>query len=377
MKSILVISLSNIKSDPRVTRQLHCLAARYELVVAGYGQRLGDARIRHVSLENSRPTFLTKVKKAIMLRMGFHELVYWTHPAIQSALAKLSGSRFDLVLANDIDTLPLALRLAGSAPVLLDAHEYSPREFEENLAWRMIMQPYKDYLCRTHMPRAAGMLTVCQGIADEYERVYGVRPKVVMNAPAAQDLSPAKLTDGKIRLIHHGAALKGRRLESMIDMAAHLDKRFTLDFMLVPSDADYLESLKRYAGSEPRIRFLEPVALAEICPALNKYDMGIYILEPSNFNNAHALPNKFFEFVQARLGVAIGPSPEMAALVKHYNLGVVADSFEPKALADKLNSLTSDDIYGFKENAHLATRDLSFGHSGEVLLGEVRRLLRE
>jgi hypothetical protein len=38
----------------------------------------------------------------------------------------------------------------------------------------------------------------------------------------------------------------------------------------------------------------------------------------------------FVEFIQARLAVAVDPSPEMARLVQRYGCGVVAPDFPPK-----------------------------------------------
>jgi len=376
MKTILIISFSDIARDPRVSRQAKILARHYDITVAGTGQESLDG-VSSVFLDAPPRRLATKLLDAALLKMGMFEKAYWRRETVRAALQSLTGRRFDLVLANDIDALPVALRLAGSAPVLMDAHEYSPREFEESRVWRMIMQPYKDYLCRTYLPRAAGMLTVCQGIADEYARVYGVTPKVVMNAPMEQDLRPVTPEAGRVRLIHHGVAMPSRHPEKMIEMMRFLDARFTLDFMLISARQDYLDQLVKLAAGDSRIKFVAPVAMPDIPRVCNQYDIGVFILPPVNFNYTHALPNKFFEFVQARLGVAIGPTREMASLVEHYKLGVVADSFEPGALAGKLNALTTEDVIRFKENAHRAARELSFEHSGEVLLCEVRRLLGE
>ena len=52
---------------------------------------------------------------------------------------------------------------------------------------------------------------------------------------------------------------------------------------------------------------------------------------PINFNNKLALPNKLFDYVQARLGVLIGPSPEMVHYVEEYDLGEVAARLRPSA----------------------------------------------
>ena len=77
-----------------------------------------------------------------------------------------------------------------------------------------------------------------------------------------------------------------------------------------------------------------------IVDTIAQYDIGLFLLSPANFNYYHALPNKLFEFVQARLAVAIGPSPEMARIVNDHDLGIVAPDFEPTTMAAHLNALT-------------------------------------
>jgi hypothetical protein len=94
--------------------------------------------------------------------------------------------------------------------------------------------------------------------------------------------------------------------------------------------------------------------MPEISSFINRYDLGVYLLPPDSFNNEHALPNKFFEFVQASLGVVIGPSPEMAALVRRHKLGAVAEDFSPRSLAKVLNSLDKAAVEEFKRNSHEA-----------------------
>jgi alkanesulfonate monooxygenase SsuD/methylene tetrahydromethanopterin reductase-like flavin-dependent oxidoreductase (luciferase family) len=100
----------------------------------------------------------------------------------------------------------------------------------------------------------------------------------------------------------------------------------------------------------------------------------LYLLPPDNFNHRHALPNKFFEFVQACLVVAIGPSPEMAALARKHGCGIVAASFEPQALADALSALDGDRVRALKEASHRAAQSLCFEQDGRVIEAEVERL---
>jgi hypothetical protein len=374
VKNILIMSFSVIRSDPRVMRQVRLLERNYRVTVSGFGPR-PDADIEFIEIAKPRVSIFQKAIWAIKLLSRLFESYYWSLPQVRNGFKAIRGRSFDLLIANDIAALPLALRLAGKVPVLVDAHEYSPREFDDKWLWRLLFAPYHGALCSRFLHQAAAMTTVCRGIADEYAKEYGVTASVVFNAPLEQGLEPSPGLPGRIRLIHHGSAIRSRHLGVMVEMMRHLGEKFTLDFMLVETDPVYMAELREMAREDQRVRFVEPVAMPEICRHLNHYDVGIYLLPPVNFNHEHALPNKFFEFIQARLAVAIGPSTEMARIVNEYSLGVIADSFEPKALAAALDQLTDESIRGYKLAADNAAREVNYEAAGQVLLHEIERLV--
>lgn len=374
MKTVMVISFTNLATDPRVNRQIRGLAERYRVVAVG----LNDPQVEGVTFiacSSPRKSLPKRVQALFQLLGGRFEGYYWGLKHVQDALKDLRGVAFDAIIANDIDSLPLALRVADGAPVVMDAHEYAPKEFEDRWQWRLLFMRYKEYLCRTYMPKAQATLTVCEGIADEYHAQYGVRPVVVTNAPDFESLEPHGTDPRRIRLIHHGGAIPSRRIENMIRMMDHLDERFELDFMLVPSDPKYHAELEAMAQGKPRIRFIPPVPMREIAQTIAAYDMGIYLLEPNSFNNRMALPNKFFEFIQARLAVAIGPSPEMARVVREHGLGVVTEDFSPVSLAQALGKLDADQIDAYKRGSHEAAALLSAEENRRRLLGVLDQVL--
>jgi glycosyltransferase involved in cell wall biosynthesis len=272
----------------------------------------------------------------------------------------------------------VALRLARGAKVIFDAHEYTPRQHEDLFRWRLLFQEYSAYLCKTYVPKVDAMTTVCPGIAETYERDTGVKPLVLTSAADYENLEPNLLDDNvsRIRLIHHGAAAPSRKIENMIHMMDDLGKRFELNLMFVESNRRYLHYLKRLAERRPAIRFLPPQPMNELPRCLNQFDIGVYLLEPTNFNNLHSLPNKFFEFIQARLAIAIGPSPEMAGIVKEHDLGVVSEDFSPKTLAQCLRNLDPKTINYYKLQSHQAARILSAKRNMELLLDLVGKLLK-
>lgn len=373
-KNILIVSLSDLENDPRVNRQIRFLAEHSCVTAAGFSNPCVEG-VNFIHIPTSPLTFMEKIRAVSLLKCRRFEDFYWSRNTIRYTSHVLEGKTFDLVVANDLIALPLACKVQSKHGVLFDAHEYSPREYEESFKWRFFYGRYNDYMCRTYIPRSADMLTVCESIASAYKANYGANPKVMTNAPPYHELAPSQSVTGLVRMIHHGGAVPSRNLELMIEAMDFLDERFHLDMMLVPSDPQYYSHLQSMAVRNPRVRFVSTVPMRELPRRLNEYDVGLYLLPPSNFNNQCALPNKFFEFIQARLAVAIGPSPEMARLVRRYDCGVVSADFSPQALAESLQGLDADNINRFKERAHLAAKDLCFERDAEVLLETINNLI--
>lgn len=387
----LVLSFSVLDRDPRVDRQLRWLARDYRVVAAGLGppRNNGAEFVRVEWPEAAAPFRLLRNLPRRAMRMALlssaplmprpqrassYERVYWGNTLIQDCLSKLGPLQPDLVIANDFDTLPLAIEVSRGAPVVFDAHEYAPCEFEDSLAFRLFQEPYRRAICERYIPRARGLTTVCNGIADAFEADTGLRPVVITNAASRESLSPHCAAPGApIRMVHHGIGSPVRRIETMIDLMDHLENRYELDLMLVPSHPRYVRHLQKRAAGNPRIRFKPVVPMEDIVRATHEYDLGLFLLPPANFNYLHALPNKFFEFVQARLGIAIGPSPEMATLVRRYDLGVIARDFAPASLARALNGLDRRDIDRFKRNANAAAAELCAERNADVFLAVVAR----
>lgn len=374
MKKILLISFSPIKTDPRVMRQIDALKNSYDLTIVGFGESPCKS-IEFFNVDCATHSFPHKIYEGTLLFFRFFNFFYWKKPYVRSALTQLLGRKFDCVISNDIDSLPLALRLAGSSPVYYDAHEYSPKEFEDRFIWRLFYSRYYYFLCETYLSKAKFMTTVCSGIADEYKKNFNVHPEVVLNTPEYEDLLPSPTSMDSIRLIHHGIAASSRSLELMIYMMQHLDERFTLDLMLVDNGTGYLTELKNLAKSNSRIRFRPPVEMKKIASEINNYDIGIFLLPPVNFNYKHALPNKFFEFIQARLAVAIGPSVEMVKLANEYGFGVIANDFSPETMAAELSSLSTEKILLMKNSSNKIASQFNADVTKTTILNTIKTLL--
>jgi glycosyltransferase involved in cell wall biosynthesis len=373
-KKILILSYSHLKSDPRVMRQIRALSAEYRVDTAGMSDPEQPGTAFYPIYTAPAFSLARKIRRVLEFITGKYDDYYWDSGK-KNILEAFRDKGYDVIIANDIHTLPLALAIAGSrSKVYFDAHEYHPKEFEDNLKWRLLHQKYLVFLCRKYIPLAQAFSTVSWEIAREYQAFSGVLPAVITNASVYHDLSPGETRKDRIRLIHHGAALPSRRPELMISMAKLLDKRFTMDFILV-GDKTYIERLRKTAGGSPAIRFLPPLPPDQVCAYTNAYDLGIFLLPPTNFNYLNALPNKLFEFVQARLGIVVSPNPEMAALVSEYRLGSVSDDYTAEAMARAINCLTSEQIMDFKKNSDHAAKALSAEENMKKINAIVRELI--
>jgi hypothetical protein len=368
---VLVISFSDLASDPRLDRQIGALRTRYDVVAAG----LGPPAYPDVEFVDITPPPRGMPGQALGLARRLahrHEAVYWKHPGYRAVAARLRQVRADVIVANDIPPLPIALGLGP--PVVLDAHEYAPDELGESRWWRVLLRPSVLWIVREYVPHVAAMTTVAQSIAEAYEHDTGVRASVVSNAPPYAEIAPTPVHD-PVRILHHGLATPGRGLEDMVRLADLVTDRFTFDFVLMDESPRFMQRLRRRARDNPRVRFRPPVPMRLLPLMANDYDIGLFLLPPVNRSRLYALPNKFFEFVQGRLAIAIGPSPEMAALVRRYGLGVVAPDFEPESLAAELERLGEADIAGFKAASHAAARELCAEANAGTLLRAVEDAL--
>lgn len=373
MSRVLVISYSDLARDSRVDRQIGFLRRRHEVVAAGLGApAYEDVDFVDVRPPAGAPGGDWRSRTGLLLHR--YQAAYWARAQNRIALSRLEGCPFDAVLANDLSSLPLACRIAGRAPVIFDAHEMAAAEWSHVWWWNLLIAPYVDTLLRTYLPRVDATMTVSDGIAELYERRYGVRPTVVTNACAPAALAPTPVHT-PIRMITHGAADPQRRLELMIEATARLTGAYSLDLMLMPTDQRYMRHLRSICASHPRARLIEPRPQRTVAAFCNDYDIGVYLLPPLNENNLHALPNKLFEFVQARLAIAVGPSAEMAKLVKARHLGVVADAFTPHALARAIETLTPERIDAYKQRAHAAAGELNAERNAEIVLDLVDGVL--
>lgn len=376
MRTILIICYSPLHRDPRVLRQIRSLNKKFRIFTAGLSNPSVPVA-NHVQLSLYHRNKIQKLLKLFYILLGKYDKVYWNQIRLRE-LQNLSRLDFHLIIANDIDSLPIAYKLTQikCAKLIFDAHEFYPDFGQKNLISLINRKVILD-ICHNYLGKVGCMFVVSKGIQKEYRKKFGIESFIIRNSTDYHNLDTSDVKH-KISLVHHGLAHPARKLEILVDLMEYLNPRFELHFYLVVKEQyeRYFHFLKEKAFKyRSRIFFHQPVNTSEIPEELNKYDLGIFILPWTSTNYKYALPNKFFEFIQARLGVIIGPSPDMKTYVEEYGLGVVSKSYDVTHISMLLNKLSISEIKKFKNNSDKFAKDLSFQNDEKLLIRKVKELL--
>jgi glycosyltransferase involved in cell wall biosynthesis len=375
-KRVLCISFSDINRDARVLRQLEVLAELGEVTTVAYGEQPPGAT-EHLRVDESLPSLPQTPAGVALLALRRYDAVELAAPAVRDVLRLVGDRKWDLVVANEARAMAVAHHIAAGAPVMADLHEWAPEERAHVRSWRLLVKPFMTHQCGKFLSKMSAVTVVNDAIGTMYAEHFGVSSRTVRNTGPYRELSPTDVADGRIRLAHSGGAVPGRNIETLIEAVHLLDERFTLDLYLVPArdGGKYLDTLRALIGDDARITLHPPVRPAELAATLNAYDVGIFSLPPLTPNHRLMLPNKIFDYVQARLGIVFNSASETDRLILEHEVGAIARDASVQALHDVLAPLTEQQVRGYKQNADTAAKVLNSAEDSAVTRSVAAELL--
>jgi len=376
-------------SDPSVDPRPHrvidlCVRLGFDIAVLGYPPRTAFPVSFYFPISPPLLDFFHKVLRKLWIIIRslspserwrvFCEKHYFNIANINKKT--FDRNVFDFLIIEDLNLLPIAFEIKKKEKIIFDAREYYPSQNEGDLWFDLFEKSRRIYICKNYLTRCDAVVTVSDGLRREFLNNFHVHAEVYRSAPFYVDSSVRLTSTTNFRMVYHGVANRNRRLENLIKILSLLDERFSLDLILT-GNPRYQQELRKKASGMARVAFPDPVPFEDIIQTIEQYDIGLFYCEPTTFNLKHCLPNKFFEYIQARLMIAIGPSPDMAELVKKYECGVVAEDFSVQSMANALNSLTATDIDAYKWKSHMAARVLCFEKESEKMVALFDRLSDE
>jgi hypothetical protein len=351
----LVLSFSHTAADPRVLRQIEWLTmAGSQVSTIGIGSFSSPQCKDHFSI-NIPPIWLRVVSYLLFRgRIRFLVLISLFNKEIEHFQKRTKT--FDLVIFNDIELSPWA-NLFSSNPktqLHLDLHEYF---LDQGIGtyWKILFSRYSKWLiAQAKNVNWSTISTVAPSIAVLYESYFSRDSIfVILSAPSYSNCEVVPTDEARIKLIHHGVADLDRGIIQLIESVQNLEKRFELHLMLMGT-SKVIRKIERVIAVnrlENRVFLHPPVSTNEIVKSINKYDLEIIFFPPKSLNLLHSLPNKYFEAIQARIGVVHGPSINMSLLSKEHGFSIEVPTWDYQDLALTLNRLSSAEIYEKKMRA--------------------------
>ncbi|WP_288546706.1 capsular biosynthesis protein [uncultured Helicobacter sp.] len=282
--------------------------------------------------------------------------------------------KMDLLIVEDITLLPFAseYKAIHHCKIVLDLREFYPLEYEDK-QWQETLGQFFYFLCQNYLKNANLCLCVSENIAKRYKQEFGIDSRIYYSLPAFFDMRPTSIHK-PIEIIYHGFISIDRDSYNLIELAKILGDDFLVNLMVVSHNQELLDHFTHTAKKVPNIRILPPVAMQEIIPFCNRFDIGILSLQPNSFNNANAMPNKLFEYIQSRLCVISTPIQSIATFLQTYQVGVVSLGFTPSHLACTIRSLSPKQILFHKEQSHFYAKSLSIESNQHKIMEFLKEL---
>ncbi|MBB5632660.1 glycosyltransferase involved in cell wall biosynthesis [Cryobacterium mesophilum] len=382
-KTALLISYSDLFSDPRVRLQIEWLASDgWAVDTLGLGRHPSPSVREHFALGPlaswTKSLWGRLITYGVLPRAArFRHLMAERIP--REVLDRVGSSEYDLIVFEDYDFLPLLTMshifppTARRGRIHLDLHEYRDPRLPLVSIRRVLGDRY--YRWRRSLighPTIDSRTTVATRLADMYARDFGFTlPVIVRNIPPFIAQNPRPVEPDRIRLVYHGMASWSRGLRQIVDALPSIDDRFTMTFILTDVPHVVAELTALTAPLEGRVQILPAIPMTEISATINEYDLEVMFFPPTTPNLRFALPNKLFEAIQGRLGLVIGDSPMMAEIVREYGNGVVIEGWSAQDLARTIGDLTVEDVTRFKQASDRAAHDLNAEAEGSIFLAAI------
>lgn len=284
-----------------------------------------------------------------------------------------------VLVANDLDTLPAAFLVSKirGLPLVYDSHEYFT-EVPELVGRKWIKRTW-EMLEALMLPHIQFAYTVSASIAEEYRRKYGIPMQVIRNLPTkSENLQPQMLLrkNREHLIIYQGSLNMGRGLELAIRAMQYMDNTR----LIIAGTGDVEGELRELAASlflTERVHFTGRITPGELRLYTIQADLGISLEEKLGLNYYYALPNKLFDYIQARIPVLVSDLPEMSHVVTQYAIGKLNHTHDPYELSLVFHEMLSDrnKRREWRANLEVAARELCWEQEERILTNIYRQAM--
>jgi glycosyltransferase involved in cell wall biosynthesis len=388
MKRFVKIVPNDFVNASRDKRELSVVAEfGYEIIVVAKGEKKNSETVDGHTIHYLSTRPLGDFKPAVKLNRLL-SLFVWA--------AYVRGLKADCISCHDLTALiigwlSILLIPDNKRPKLVyDSHEFEIGRNKKRSEFIIYLITTAE---RFLIKKCAVSMMVNDSIADEVQKIHALekRPAVVRNVPNLwiidnnlcdikhkEFCEKMKMPEDTFIVMYHGRIVRNRGIENMLFAVQKINSVAAV--ILGNPDTKYVDELKLLIKDlklENRVLFHEAVPLQELWQYVGAADAGIVTISNTCRSYYLSLPNKFFENIQAETPVIVSDFPELARLVKKYEIGLCCDPNDIDDIADKIEYLKNNpEIAGrFRNNMKTAKLELCWEKESQNLFDAYSKIL--
>ncbi len=249
--------------------------------------------------------------------------------AVRSYLRSIADG-FEVVHANDLDTLPIGVALSWlkQAPLVFDMHEHYSHMVRADLpGWASTLF---DWLERLLMPRADLVITASGRRTEQLNREGLSSLITVINAVEVPTFRATNVNrpNGELVLYYGGTLEPMRYIEEIVETVAGVH-----GIRLVVAGNGRLEGFVRKAAIEhDNIEFRGFLPHQVMMKETSEADVVICLIDPLNLNYVDSMPNKVCEAMALGIPVLTSKGTYAGEVVERLGVGMAIDWSEKEFL---------------------------------------------
>ncbi len=363
LTSIVFAVINDITYDRRMQRICDSLAK------GGY-----DVTLIGRELKNSKPLEPTSFK-TIRLRclFGKGKLFYLEYNL--RLFLKLMFMRADVYAAADLDTIAPCFKVAWlkRKRKVFDAHEY----FQEvpEVVNRPFIKKVWSWVGKFFVPRADLAMTVSESLADEFQKLYGIRFETIRNVPRKSTAAIANQPGNY--LLYQGALNEGRGLAQLIDAMKTIDMP-----LKIVGEGDLSDELRKKVKAlklGDKIEFLGYIPPDRLEEITSNAWLGLNLLENKGKSYYYSLANKFFDYINHGVPSLSMDFPEYRKINERYEVCLLLDNLQLHNIVRAVYSLKNNAVkYGqLQKNCLAAREEFNWENEQKKLLAGFEKILKK